>query len=92
MKENSISGWKLNLHKDDIKRNWQNWIADNMKITIKKQVELTLKPECFSGVELADIWNYKKICKYLKQVQMKTLPHILRGQKSPYNTEMSVSG
>ena len=67
MKENSISGWKLNLHKDDIKRNWQNWIADNMKITIKKQVELTLKPECFSGVELADIWNYKKICKYLKR-------------------------
>ena len=33
MKENSISGWKLNLHKDDIKRNWQklNWSQHEIK-------------------------------------------------------------
>ena len=43
MKENSISGWKLNLHKDDKKRNWQklNCLQHEIKLkhakTCKKQ-------------------------------------------------------
>ena len=56
MKENSISGWKLNLHKDDIKRNWRK--LNCFKHEIITRTVLTLGP--LSEEELEETCNKKK--------------------------------
>ena len=56
MKENSISGWKLNLHKDDIKRNWRK--LNCFKHEIITRTVLTLGP--LSEEELEETCNNKK--------------------------------
>ena len=73
MKENSISGWKLNLHKDDKKRNWQKLnclqyeiklkhaktCKNNIKtmLSMNDRIEKILTLKPFSIEELAEAWK-----------------------------------